>query len=128
MDDLVKVKIVHAAGDAHGPVHKKGGRDLPACSQDLVQLPLGAVLHDDAVTRRLGANTPENTRIRRQLSTKAEPLGGGHISHTLARTNLKVMMLGCFSLRKCLMSVSLMFRTFLTATSCPCSLPRKTAP
>lgn len=26
------------------------------------------------------------------------------------------------------MSVSLMFRTFLTATSCPCSLPKKTAP
>lgn len=26
------------------------------------------------------------------------------------------------------MSVSLIFLTFFTATSCPCSLPRKTAP
>lgn len=46
----------------------------------------------------------------------------------IASTNLKVIMLGCLSLRRCLMSVSLMFRTFFTATSCPCSFPKKTAP
>lgn len=50
------------------------------------------------------------------------------ISQLIISANLKVMMLGCLSLRRCLMSVSLMFRTFFTATSCPCSLPRKTAP
>lgn len=41
---------------------------------------------------------------------------------------LKVMMLGCLSLRRCLISVSLMSRTFFTATSSPWNLPRKTAP
>ena len=57
MDDLVEVKIVHAPSDAHGPVHEQGGMDLPACSQHLVQLALGTVLHDDAVTWSLGTNT-----------------------------------------------------------------------
>lgn len=37
-------------------------------------------------------------------------------------------MLGCLSLRRCLISVSLMSRTFFTATSSPWNLPRKTAP
>lgn len=57
MDDLVEVEIVHAPGDAHGPVHQQGGMDLPARSQHLKQLSLGTVLHDDAVTRSLGTNT-----------------------------------------------------------------------
>jgi len=52
----------------------------------------------------------------------------GLINQLIISTDLKVMMLGCLSFRRCLMSVSLMFRTFFTATSCPCSLPRKTAP
>lgn len=43
-------------------------------------------------------------------------------------THLKVMMLGCLSFRKCLISVSLRTRTFLTATSSPWKRPRKTAP
>lgn len=43
-------------------------------------------------------------------------------------THLKVMMLGCLSLRRCLISVSLMSLTFFTATSSPWNLPRKTAP
>lgn len=41
---------------------------------------------------------------------------------------LKVMMLGCFSFRRCLMSVSFRSRTFFTATSSPWKRPRKTAP
>lgn len=60
MDDLVEVKIVHAPRDAHGPVHEKGRSDLPARSQHLVQLPLGTVLHEDAVTWSLGTNTSES--------------------------------------------------------------------
>lgn len=43
-------------------------------------------------------------------------------------THLKVMMLGCLSFLKCLISVSLRSRTFLTATSSPWKRPRKTAP
>lgn len=62
MDDFVKVKVVHATGDAHGPVHEQGGRDLPARPQHLVQLSLGAVLHDDTVTRSLGTDTSENVK------------------------------------------------------------------
>lgn len=60
MDDLVEVKIVHAPSDAHCPVHEQGWMDLPACSQHLIQLSLGTVLHDDAVTWSLGTNTPES--------------------------------------------------------------------
>lgn len=60
MDDLVEVQIVHAPSDAHGPVHQQGRMDLPACSQHLIQLSLGTVLHEDAVTWSLGANTSEN--------------------------------------------------------------------
>lgn len=59
MDDLVEVKVVHAPSDPHGPVHEQGRGDLPAGSQHLVQLALGAVLHDDAVAGSLGADTPE---------------------------------------------------------------------
>lgn len=57
MDDLVEVQIVHAPGDAHGPVHEQAWLDLPACSQHLIQLPLCTVLHDDAVTGGLRAYT-----------------------------------------------------------------------
>lgn len=45
-----------------------------------------------------------------------------------AFTYLNVMMLGCLSLRRCLISVSLMSLTFFTATSSPWNLPRNTAP
>ena len=44
------------------------------------------------------------------------------------KTHLKEMMLGWLSFRRLRMSVSLMSRTFLTATSSANSLPRKTAP
>lgn len=59
MDDLVEVQIVHAPGDAHGPVHEQARLDLPAGPQHLIQLPLCTVLHDDAVARSLGTNTSE---------------------------------------------------------------------
>lgn len=58
MDDLVEMEVVHSSGDAHGPVHQQGRVDLPSRSQHLVELALGAVLHDDAVTWSLRTNTP----------------------------------------------------------------------
>jgi len=62
VDDLVEVKIVHAPSDAHGPVHEQGWMYLPACSQHLIQLSLGTVLHDDTVARSLGTNTSVERR------------------------------------------------------------------
>lgn len=59
MDDLVEMKVVHSPGDAHGPVHEQGWGDLPARSQDFVQLSLSTVLHNDAVTWSLSTNTSE---------------------------------------------------------------------
>lgn len=53
---------------------------------------------------------------------KRDPVGYHEFPH------LNVIMLGCLSLRRCLISVSLMSRTFFTATSSPWNLPRKTAP
>ena len=67
MDDLVEVKVVHASSDAHGPVHEQGWLDLPACPKHLIQLSLGTVLHDDAVTWSLGTNTPD--RANREVRT-----------------------------------------------------------
>lgn len=58
MYNLMEMKIIHPTGDARGPVHEQAGRDLPASSQDLVQLPVSTVLHDDAVARRLSAHAP----------------------------------------------------------------------
>lgn len=58
MYNLVEMEIIHPTGDSCGPVHEQPGRDLPASSQDLVQLPVGTVLHNDAIARGLSANTP----------------------------------------------------------------------
>lgn len=66
VDDLVEVQVVHAPGDAHGPVYEQGGGDLPACSQHLVQLALGTVLHQDTVAGSLGADTPGGQRGREE--------------------------------------------------------------
>lgn len=62
VDDLVEMEIVHPSSDAHGPVHQQGRMDLPACSQHLVELALGAVLHNNAVTWSLGTNTPRSVK------------------------------------------------------------------
>lgn len=66
MDDFMEMEVVHAPSDAHGPVHQEGRSDLPASPEHLVQLALGAVLHQDAVARSLSADTPmrgPNTRV-----------------------------------------------------------------
>ncbi len=49
-------------------------------------------------------------------------------SWSFIATYLKLMMLGCFSLRRCLISVSFCSRTFLMATSSERNFPRNTAP
>lgn len=61
--DFVKVKVVHASCNAHGPVHQEGGSDFPARPQHLVQLALGAVFHQDTVTRSLGTHTPREQEM-----------------------------------------------------------------
>lgn len=58
MYNLMEMEVIHPTGDPCGPVHEQPGRDLPAGPQDLVQLSVGTVLHDDAVARCLSANTP----------------------------------------------------------------------
>lgn len=58
MDDFVEVQVVHATGNPCGPVHQQPWGDLPAGPEDLVELPVGTVFHDDAVARGLGANSP----------------------------------------------------------------------
>ena len=58
VDDFVEVQVVHASCDAHGPVNQEGGGDFTPRPQHLVQLALGAVLHQDTVTRSLGAHAP----------------------------------------------------------------------
>ena len=66
VDDLVEVEVVHASSHAHGPVDEQGGGDVPTRPQHLVQLALGTVLHQDTVTRGLGADTPEWRRAERE--------------------------------------------------------------
>lgn len=58
VNDLVQVKVVHAAGNAWGPVHQHPGGHFPPCPQHLIQLTLCTVLHDDAVARCLSAYAP----------------------------------------------------------------------
>lgn len=59
MDDLVQMQVIHATSNAHGPVNQQGGGDRAASPEHLIQLPLGAELHQDAVTGSLCADTPE---------------------------------------------------------------------
>lgn len=79
MNDLVEVKIVHSPCDAHRPVHEQGWLDLPACPQHLIQLSLGAVLHDDAVTWSLGANTSE--RVDKDTRNVRKSAKSGKLQH-----------------------------------------------
>ena len=58
MDDFEGVQIVHATGNLFSPVQHQGGWDFLAISEYLVELTIGAVLHDDTIAGSLGANTP----------------------------------------------------------------------
>lgn len=77
MDDFVKVEVVHATSDAHGPVNQKGGHDFTASPQHLIQLALGAVFHQDTVTWSLGAHTPGGNHNRDRQSAVCEKKGRG---------------------------------------------------
>lgn len=57
MYNLVTVEIVHAAGYLFGPIEDQLWRYLFPISEDLIQLSVGAVLHDDTVAGRLGTYT-----------------------------------------------------------------------
>lgn len=72
MDDLVKVQVIHAAGNPGRPVHQQPRGDFPPRAQHFVELPVRAVLHDDAVARGLRANSPGrgNTRMVRIRTAK----------------------------------------------------------
>lgn len=63
MDDLVQVQVVHATGNAHGPVDQQRGGDGAAGPQYLIQLALGAELHEDAVAGSLGAHAPGDQTV-----------------------------------------------------------------
>jgi len=56
--DLVCVEVIHATGDLLGPVEDVTDGQLASVPEDLVQLSVWAVLHDDTVARGLGADTP----------------------------------------------------------------------
>ena len=79
MDDLMEVEVVHAPGDAHGPVHQEGRGDLAPGPQHLVELALGAVLHQDAVAGGLSAHSPGQGNQSQGLAER----GGGALSHKL---------------------------------------------
>lgn len=63
MNDLVTVKVVHATGYLLGPVQDQSRWDLLPVPQDFVQLTVGTVLHDDAITRSLCTHTPTRQKI-----------------------------------------------------------------
>ena len=59
VDDLVRVEVVHAAGDLHGPVEGEPRRNgAAAVAQQVVQRPVRTELHDDAVARRFRTHAP----------------------------------------------------------------------
>ena len=96
MNDLVEVKIVHSPCDAHRPVHEQGWLDLPACPQHLIQLSLGAVLHDDAVTWSLGANTSERVdKDTRNVRKSAKSGKLQHDRHFLCYLKDRMVIFGC---------------------------------
>lgn len=70
MNDLVTVKVVHATGYLLGPVLDQSRWDLLPVPQDFVQLTVGTVLHDDAITRSLRTHTP--TRQKNSISKNTD--------------------------------------------------------
>lgn len=58
VNDLVTVKVVHATGYLLGPVQDQSWWNLLPVPQDFVQLTVGTVLHDDAITWSLCTHTP----------------------------------------------------------------------
>jgi len=76
MDDFVEVQVVHTTRDAHGPVNQERGDDFATPPQHFIQLALGAVFHQDTVTRSLGAHAPgrkHGSQMRRCAGGQKKP-------------------------------------------------------
>ena len=58
MDDLMGMKVAHAVGYLLRPIYEQHGRQVLPVPEHLVELAVGAVLHDDAVARGLNAHSP----------------------------------------------------------------------
>ena len=116
MNDLVCVQIAHAVCNLSGPVEEKTDREFDVATKHLVELTIRAVLHHNAETRSLRAHTPEMdtqhdiTQICHEMFRESKQVSDQGLAH------LKEMTLVWLSFRRCLMSVSLMSRTFFTAT------------
>lgn len=91
VNDLVQVKVVHAACDAGSPVHQHPGRHFPPGPQHLIQLALCTVLHDDAVARCLRAHAPGLDKTQemslRDTASKQNWNSGGPSGHTIININ-----------------------------------------
>lgn len=72
VNDLVTVKVVHATGYLLGPVQDQSWWNLLPVPQDFVQLTVGTVLHDDAITWSLCTHTPTRQNILYKKNTDIE--------------------------------------------------------
>ena len=63
VDNLVQVEIMHSGCDLDGPVdgqpRRNGATSVP---QQIVQRPIGAIFHNDAIARRLSAHTSTSSK------------------------------------------------------------------
>ena len=121
---LLKCIVVKTVYTCNPPLERMtGGLDGVMWNNALDALKAEADLENTpTITSSYQTNLVMNSVMYTPLSSHCSRISVGCFTH------LKVMMLGCFSLRRCLMSVSLMSLTFFTATSSPCNFPRKTAP
>lgn len=98
-------------------------RHRRALFQEVVQLPVLAILHNDAVTRSLSTYSSGRHMEKNAYDRKKH---GKMIKRTAIYLN--ETMLGWLSFLRCLMSVSCGSRTFFTATHSAFNRPKKTAP
>ena len=60
VDDFIPMQMLHPRGDLMRPDRHQGRGDLFILLNEIVQRPVLAVFHHEAVTRWLGADAPEN--------------------------------------------------------------------
>lgn len=58
MDDFMGVQVAHAIGYLLRPIHEQYRGQVLPIPENLVELTVGAILHDDAVAWGLNAHTP----------------------------------------------------------------------
>ena len=85
VDDFIPVQMLHPRGDLMRPDRHQGRGDLFVLLNEIVQRPVLAVFHHEAVTRWLGADAPEkqNVHIRKRNRGNAmdrEPRRTAHFS------------------------------------------------